>query len=105
LEFDPYLLAVLHDTVLEVFAMDQALNEVTKNPVPLKPYQMTRIERSFASQRLPSLAKDSTSPVFGFLDTIKDVLGQWTVSGLNLQHSMGISKDVRKVLHTRDPRY
>ncbi|KAI9782381.1 MAG: hypothetical protein M1839_005254 [Geoglossum umbratile] len=94
LEFDPYLLAILHDAIIEVFAMDQALSGVMKNSLPLKLSQMTRIERSCASQRISSLTKDSTSPIFGFLDTTKDLIGQWTVSGMFLEHSMGIPKDI-----------
>lgn len=82
--------------------MDQALKEVVRSSALLKPSQMTRIERSFASQRVPGLAKDSTSPIFGFLKAIQDLTSKLAVSGSSPQYTMGIPKDVRHIQRTHD---
>lgn len=100
--YDPYLLTTLYDVIIEVGAMDQALKEVVRSSALLKPSQMTRIERSFASQRVPGLAKDSTSPIFGFLKAIQDLTSKLAVSGSSPQYTMGIPKDVRHIQRTHD---
>ncbi|KAH0536881.1 hypothetical protein FGG08_006284 [Glutinoglossum americanum] len=90
---DQHLLATLYDAVFEAGAMDQALEGVMRSSALLRPSQMTRIERSFASQRIPILAKDSTSPVFGFLKVVGNTIFKWAISATFPEHTMGISKD------------
>ncbi|KAH0565336.1 hypothetical protein GP486_001268 [Trichoglossum hirsutum] len=91
---DPYLLTTLYDATIEMGAMDQALREVMRSSALLKPSQMTRIERSFASQRIPSLARDPTSPVFAFLKAIQDLASKLTASGAFPQYTKGIREDI-----------
>jgi midasin len=61
------LVAHLQDIKKELHRLQQRLMHSHKNSQHLKPSQMTRLERSFASTRISSLMKDDTQAVSSFL--------------------------------------
>ncbi|KAJ5569528.1 uncharacterized protein N7459_008958 [Penicillium hispanicum] len=61
------VLAYLEEFKLEIHRLRQNLMQADQTGKELKPSQMTRLERSFASARVQSLMKDTTQPVAHFL--------------------------------------
>ncbi|KAF7714068.1 Uncharacterized protein PECH_004999 [Penicillium ucsense] len=61
------VLAYLQQFKLELYRLKQRLVQSHESASQLKPSQMTRLERSLASDRVHSLMKDSTQPVGSFL--------------------------------------
>jgi midasin len=61
------VVACLREFALELYRLQQGLEQAGENAHRLLPSQMTRLERSLASQRIPSLMTDSTQPVGFFL--------------------------------------
>lgn len=61
------IVACLQELKLSLHHMQQSMARANENSQYLKPSQMTRLERSLASGRIPALMKDSTQPVSSFL--------------------------------------
>ncbi|KKK12377.1 hypothetical protein ARAM_006103 [Aspergillus rambellii] len=61
------MLAQLQESKLDLHRIKQALLNADSSAKLLKPSQMSRLERSLASGRIPSLMKDSTQPVAAFI--------------------------------------
>ncbi|RDW90419.1 AAA family ATPase midasin [Aspergillus mulundensis] len=61
------LLAHLQESKLDLHRLKQALLLADESSQSLKPSQMSRLQRSIASKRIPALMKDSTQPVGRFL--------------------------------------
>ncbi|KAL4910123.1 hypothetical protein BDW74DRAFT_173590 [Aspergillus multicolor] len=61
------LLAHLQESKLDLHRLKQALLLADELSQSLKPSQMSRLQRSIASKRIPALMKDSTQPVGRFL--------------------------------------
>lgn len=61
------LLARMQESKLDLQNLKQTLVAAEESSKSLKPSQMSRLQRSLASKRLPSLLKDSTQPVGRFL--------------------------------------
>ncbi|QKX59888.1 uncharacterized protein TRUGW13939_07030 [Talaromyces rugulosus] len=61
------LVAKLQDIERDLHSLQKHLITANEKSQHLKPSQMTRLERSFASSRISSLMKDSTQPVSPFL--------------------------------------
>ncbi|KAA8650735.1 AAA family ATPase midasin [Aspergillus tanneri] len=61
------ILAHLQDCKLDLYRLRQDLQRADESGKRLKPSQMSRLERSLASRRIPSLMKDSTQPAGSFL--------------------------------------
>ncbi|KAL4739308.1 hypothetical protein BDV11DRAFT_170222 [Aspergillus similis] len=61
------LLAHLQESKRDLHRLKQALLLAEESSYSLKPSQMTRLQRSLASKRIPALLKDSTQPVGRFL--------------------------------------
>ncbi|KAI2789206.1 Midasin [Penicillium oxalicum] len=61
------VLAYLQEFKLELYRLKKRLVQSNESANQHKPSQMTRLERSLASDRIPSLMKDSTQPVGSFL--------------------------------------
>ncbi|KAJ5702978.1 Midasin [Penicillium malachiteum] len=61
------ILANLEEFKLEIHRLRQSLVRANESGKQLKPSQMTRLERSLASNRIQSLMKDTTQPVGQFL--------------------------------------
>ncbi|CRG88960.1 hypothetical protein PISL3812_05995 [Talaromyces islandicus] len=61
------LVAKLQDIERDLHSLQKYLIAANEKSQHLKPSQMTRLERSFASSRISSLMKDSTQPVSSFL--------------------------------------
>ncbi|KAJ5123897.1 Midasin [Penicillium bovifimosum] len=61
------VLAYLQELRLEIHRLRQGLIQADASGKELKPSQMTRLERSLASERIPALMKDTTQPVASFL--------------------------------------
>lgn len=60
-------LGCLQDVQLNLYELRQILTQISESALSLKPSEMTLLERSMASGRIPSLSKDPTQPVAGFL--------------------------------------
>lgn len=60
-------LARLQECKLDLHGLKQDLERADTSASHLKPSEMTRLERSLASRRIPSLMKDATQPVGFFL--------------------------------------
>jgi midasin len=60
-------LAYLQESKLELQLLKQGLLQADESGKLLKPSQMSRLERSLASVRIPSLMKDATQPIGSFL--------------------------------------
>lgn len=60
-------LAHLQECKLDLYGLKQDLQRADESAKLLKPSEMTRLERSLASRRIPSLMKDATQPVGFFL--------------------------------------
>ncbi|PWY89383.1 midasin [Aspergillus sclerotioniger CBS 115572] len=61
------ILAYLQEYKLDLHHLRQGLLKADESGKQLKPSQMSRLERSLASGRIPSLMKDATQPVGPFL--------------------------------------
>ncbi|KAF9893737.1 hypothetical protein FE257_009907 [Aspergillus nanangensis] len=61
------ILAHLQESELDLLQLKQDLLRADESGKLLKPSQMSRLERSLASGRVPALMKDSTQPVASFL--------------------------------------
>ncbi|KAJ6011835.1 hypothetical protein N7499_013194 [Penicillium canescens] len=61
------VLAYLQELRLDIHRLRQGLIQADASGKELKPSQMTRLERSLASARIPALMKDMTQPVASFL--------------------------------------
>ncbi|KAL3469611.1 hypothetical protein BJX99DRAFT_265026 [Aspergillus californicus] len=61
------LLAHVQESKLDLHCLKQALINAEEMAMTLKPSQMSRLQRSLASKRIPALMKDSTQPVGRFL--------------------------------------
>ncbi|KAL3439354.1 hypothetical protein BDV09DRAFT_190924 [Aspergillus tetrazonus] len=61
------LLAHLQESKRDLHRLKQALLLAEESSQSLKPSQMTRLQRSLASKRIPALLKDSTQPVGRFI--------------------------------------
>ncbi|KAL4820245.1 hypothetical protein BDW67DRAFT_181320 [Aspergillus spinulosporus] len=61
------LLAHIQESKRDLHRLKQALLLAEESSQSLKPSQMTRLQRSLASKRIPALMKDSTQPVGRFL--------------------------------------
>ncbi|KAJ5113719.1 hypothetical protein N7456_002253 [Penicillium angulare] len=61
------IIACLEEFKLDVHRLRQSLVEANEAGKQLKPSEMTILERSLASTRIPSLMKDTTQPVGHFL--------------------------------------
>ncbi|KAL2832978.1 hypothetical protein BDW59DRAFT_157121 [Aspergillus cavernicola] len=61
------LLAHVQESKLDLHRLKQALLHAEESGKALKPSQMSRLQRSLAAGRIPSLMKDSTQPVGRFL--------------------------------------
>jgi midasin len=61
------VLAYLQELRLDIHRLRQGLIQADTSGKELKPSQMTRLERSLASARIPALMKDTTQPVASFL--------------------------------------
>lgn len=61
------LLANLQESKLDLHNLKQTLLLADESSKSLKPSQMSRLQRSLAAKRIPSLMKDSTQPVARFL--------------------------------------
>ncbi|OJJ80494.1 AAA family ATPase midasin [Aspergillus glaucus CBS 516.65] len=61
------LLARLQECKLDLYYLKQGLQRADESGKLLKPSEMTRLERSLASGRIPALMKDATQPVGFFL--------------------------------------
>jgi midasin len=61
------VLAYLQELRLDIHRLRQGLIHADASGKELKPSQMTRLERSLASERIPALMKDTTQPVAAFL--------------------------------------
>ncbi|KAF7620547.1 putative midasin [Aspergillus flavus] len=60
-------LAHLQESKLDLQLLKQGLLQADESGKLLKPSQMSRLERSLASTRIPSLMKDATQPIGSFL--------------------------------------
>lgn len=60
-------LGSLQDIQLNLDVLRQTLTQISESSLSLKPSEMTLLQRSMASGRIPSLLKDPTQPVAGFL--------------------------------------
>lgn len=60
-------LARLQECKLDLYCLKQDLQRADESGKLLKPSQMTQLERSLASRRIPSLMKDAAQPVGFFL--------------------------------------
>ncbi|KAE8349456.1 hypothetical protein BDV28DRAFT_151862 [Aspergillus coremiiformis] len=60
-------LAYLQESKLDLQLLKQGLLQADESSKLLKPSQMSRLERSLASTRVPSLMKDATQPIGSFL--------------------------------------
>lgn len=60
-------LGTLQDIQLNLDELRQILTQISESSLSLKPSEMTLLQRSMASGRIPSLLKDPTQPVAGFL--------------------------------------
>ncbi|KAL4893065.1 AAA ATPase [Aspergillus ambiguus] len=60
-------LARIQESDLDLHRLKQGLLRADESSKLLKPSQMSRLERSLASKRIPALMKDSTQPVGSFL--------------------------------------
>ncbi|KAL2846546.1 hypothetical protein BJX68DRAFT_268630 [Aspergillus pseudodeflectus] len=60
-------LAHIQESKLDLHRLKQALLHAEQSGQQLKPSQMSRLQRSLASKRMPSLMKDTTQPVGRFL--------------------------------------
>ncbi|KAB8257115.1 hypothetical protein BDV32DRAFT_160729 [Aspergillus pseudonomiae] len=60
-------LAHLQESKLDLQLLKQGLLQADESGKLLKPSQMSRLERSLASARIPSLMKDATQPIGSFL--------------------------------------
>ncbi|KAK2756745.1 AAA ATPase midasin [Arachnomyces sp. PD_36] len=56
----------LQDLQLNLYELRQVLTQINESALSRKPSEMTLLERSMASGRIPSLLKDPTQPVAGF---------------------------------------
>ncbi|KAK1139506.1 AAA ATPase midasin [Aspergillus melleus] len=61
------ILAQLQESKLDLHRLRQGLQQADESGKQLKPSQMSRLERSLASGRIPALMKDATQPVGSFL--------------------------------------
>ncbi|EAU37909.1 conserved hypothetical protein [Aspergillus terreus NIH2624] len=61
------ILAHIQESDLDLHRLKQGLLRADESGKLLKPSQMSRLERSLASTRIPALMKDSTQPVASFL--------------------------------------
>ncbi|KAJ5519420.1 Midasin [Penicillium expansum] len=61
------VLAYLQELRLDIHRLREGLIQADLSAKELKPSQMTRLERSLASERIPALMKDTTQPVAAFL--------------------------------------
>ncbi|KAI9934908.1 hypothetical protein ASPWEDRAFT_175629 [Aspergillus wentii DTO 134E9] len=61
------ILAQLQECKLDLYRLREGLIRADESGKLLKPSQMTRLERSLASGRVPALMKDATQPVGSFL--------------------------------------
>ncbi|PLB47863.1 AAA ATPase [Aspergillus steynii IBT 23096] len=61
------ILAQLQESKLDLHHLRQKLQQADESGKYLKPSQMSRLERSLASGRIPALMKDATQPVGSFL--------------------------------------
>ncbi|KAJ5666717.1 hypothetical protein N7462_011126 [Penicillium macrosclerotiorum] len=61
------VLAYFEEFRLELHRLRQRLSKANESAIQLKPSQMTRLERSLASNRIQTLMKDTTQPVANFL--------------------------------------
>ncbi|CAG7947709.1 unnamed protein product [Penicillium nalgiovense] len=61
------VLAYLQELRLDIHRLREGLIQADVSGKELKPSQMTRLERSLASERIPALMKDTTQPVASFL--------------------------------------
>ncbi|KAI9827912.1 MAG: hypothetical protein M1819_006855 [Sarea resinae] len=82
-----YRLTTLYELLQELQAMEQQLNVALRRSNSRKVSQMTRLERSIASNRLHYLSKDSTSPVGQFLVKYIGVLSAWSQNAAPCQPS------------------
>ncbi|KAL2820361.1 hypothetical protein BJX63DRAFT_311719 [Aspergillus granulosus] len=60
-------LAHIQESKLDLYCLRQALLHAEHSAQQLKPSQMSRLQRSLASKRIPSLMKEPTQPVGRFL--------------------------------------
>lgn len=74
------IVACLQELKLSLHHMQQGLARANEKSQYLKPSQMTRLERSLASGRIPALMKDSTQPVGSFLIDCSRTLHQFIQS-------------------------
>lgn len=63
----PTYLGRMQDIQLNLLELQQTLTQINESALSLKPSEMTLLQRSMASGRIPSLLKDPTQPVAGFL--------------------------------------
>jgi len=68
------LLARLQECKLDLYYLKQGLQRADESGKLLKPSEMTRLERSLASRRIPALMKDATQPVGFFLSDCGQML-------------------------------
>ncbi|KAG0160701.1 hypothetical protein PDIDSM_8231 [Penicillium digitatum] len=68
------VLAYLQELRLDIHRLRECLIQADVSGKELKPSQMTRLERSLASERIPALMKDTTQPVASFLSVCGQAL-------------------------------
>ncbi|KAJ5805247.1 Midasin [Penicillium riverlandense] len=76
------ILAYLQEFRLNIQQLKQRMLQADASGKQLKPSQMTRLERSLASKRIPSLMKDTTQPVGDFLSDCGQTLYDY-IQGLD----------------------
>jgi midasin len=73
------------DVELNVYELRQALGHIIESSSTFKPSEMTLLQRSMASDKIPSLSKDPTQPVSGFLLSCISALFEF-LSSLDSSH-------------------
>lgn len=82
------ILAYLQEFIFDIYRLRQVMSGANESARSLKPSEMTRLERSLASGRIPSLMKDSTQPVGAFLFDCSQVFYEF-IRGLNCSDLQG----------------
>ncbi|PYH91361.1 midasin [Aspergillus ellipticus CBS 707.79] len=93
------VLAHLQEYKLDLHRLRQGLLQADESGKLLKPSQMSRLERSLASGRIPSLMKDATQPVGPFLSDCGQAVYDFIQSlGQDALQTPGIVRALRAII-------
>ncbi|KAL4876079.1 hypothetical protein BJY04DRAFT_223430 [Aspergillus karnatakaensis] len=83
------LLAQMQDSKLDLHTIKQAILLADESGKLLKPSQMSRLQRSLASKRIPALMKDSTQPVGRFISECAQLVYDFiqSLDDVSLRHN------------------